>query len=218
MQHSFTHTHIHTHATLSVKNVYINLKMYILDYKGNTKTHAPLRKPVKSPEQRPENLRSSDLQFPTTLNSLRRDQPDKTYSRKSSQNLASSFVRLPMKYTDFIRSLPRKVPRKTENTIPPGMICVSGTWNKASRKWIRTMEANRSSSSEVDLKNDERKTKTSKRNTRKQKRKMISSRSISKEKHNIYDRYDETDTEFETGGQNGTRMSFSEFRELQTHG
>lgn len=210
MQHSFTqHTQ---HTALSIKNVYINFEIYIIDHEGNTKTHVPLRKPEKSSEQRPENPRSFDSQFPTTPNSLRRDQPVKTYSGNSSQHLASSFVRLPMKYTDFVRSLPRRVPRKTESTttIPPGMTCVSGYWNKASRKWIRRVD--RSSSSQVELKNDERKMKTSKRNTRKQKRKMISSRSMSTEKCNIYNRYDETDTEFETGGQDGKRMSFSEFR------
>jgi len=178
--------------------------MAVLDFEGNAKTHVPLREPKKSPEQRSENLSSPDLDFPTITNSLRRDEAIKTYPGKTSLHLALPFARSSIK---FMQKLPN-VSRKSENIpIPTGMTCVHGYWNKALQKWITYRDS--SSQEELETQDAKSKRKLAKK-TRKRKKKIMS-RSTWKQKYDVYDRYDETDTEFETGGRDGKRMSFREF-------
>jgi len=187
--------------------------MAVLDFEGNAKTRVPLREPEKSPEQRSENLSSPDLHFPTITNSLRRDEPIKTYPGKTSLHLASPFARSSIKYIEFMQKLPN-VSRKTENIpIPPGMTCVYGYWNKALQKWITYRDS--SSQEELETQDANSKRRLAKERRKRKKKKMIMSRSAWKQKYDVYDRYDETDTEFETGGRDGKRMSFREFHHKQ---
>lgn len=167
--------------------------LLVLVHETNAKTNVALRKSEQSSKQIPENYNLS-IQFPT--NNLRRDQSAKTYPGKKFQNSSSSSW-TSIKFIDIMQKLDN-VPRKKESSsIPPEMTCVSGYWNKALRKWITYAE----SSSQNELNNGKRKAKTSKRNTKRSRRK----------KNDIYTAIDETDNEFETGGQNGKRMSFREF-------
>ncbi|XP_024890006.1 uncharacterized protein LOC112466243 [Temnothorax curvispinosus] len=159
-------------------------------FQNNAQTHVSLRNPEKISKQKPENF-SPYLQ-------LRRDQSVKTYPGKKFRHSVSS---LWSPINDFYRKHPNllsNLPRKTESiSIPPGMICVKGYWDKTLRKWIRYEE------SSSQNKNGKCKTKINKRNTKKVTR---------KQKYNVYDTTkDETDHEFETGGQDGKRMTFREF-------
>lgn len=156
------------------------------------KTHIPLRKPEKSLKEKPENF-NFPAQFPTT-NSLHRDRFVKTYPGMTSRHLAS-FAQTPK--LDFMQKYPN-IPKRRESSpkIPPGMTCVSGYWDKTLQKW----KMHRENSSQNELKNGKRKTKASKKNTKK---------FVRKQKYDVY--VDEVDSEFETGGQNGKRMSFREF-------
>ncbi|XP_071640359.1 uncharacterized protein [Temnothorax longispinosus] len=158
-------------------------------FQNNAQTHVSLRNPEKISKQKPENF-SPYLQ-------LRRDQSVKTYPGKKSRHSVSS---LWSPIDDFYRKHPNllsNLPRKTESiSIPPGMICVRGYWDKTLRKWIRRYEESSSQN-----KNGKCKTKINKRNTKKVTRKQ-----------NVYDTTkDETDHEFETGGRDGKRMTFREF-------
>jgi len=199
--------------TLSLPHLFkmctiIHKKIAVLDFEGNAKTRVSLREPEKSLEQRSENLSSPDLHFPTITNSLRRDEPVKTYPGKT----ASPFAESSIKFTEFMQKLPN-VSRKTENiSIPPGMTCVYGYWNKALRKWITYRDS--SSQEELETQDANSKRRLAKE-TRKRKKKKMMSRSAWKQKYDVYDRYDETDTEFETGGRDGKRMSFREFYHKQ---
>ncbi|XP_077257494.1 uncharacterized protein LOC143894742 [Temnothorax americanus] len=155
-------------------------------FQNNAQTHVSLRNPEKISKQKPENL-SPHIQ-------LRRDQSVKTYPGKKSS------LWLPI--DDFNRKLPNlfsNLPRKTESiSIPPGMICVRGYWDKTLRKWERSYEESSSQN-----KNGKCKTKINKRNTKKVTR---------KQKYNVYDTTkDETDHEFETDGRDGKRMTLREF-------
>ncbi|XP_018312951.1 uncharacterized protein [Mycetomoellerius zeteki] len=189
----------------------------IFDYEGNEKGHVSLQKSEVSPKQTSENISFPDLQFVTNF---RRDQPVKTYSRnsrKTSPHFTLSFELSPIKLMSWLQPRHPNAFRKTENTSTPPGICVSQYRNKNDKK----RKTYRSSSSEEELKNDKRKMKTSKRNMRNQKRKIREAsqemktkrafQSTSKQKYDIYDIYDEKDTEFETGGRDGKRMSFREF-------
>lgn len=139
------------------------LKIAVSD-KGNAKNkYVPLRKPEKNPKEKPE---SFPIKIPTTTNSLHRDQSIETYPKKTSRHLPSPSVQTPIQL-DFMQKL--SDPWEIENTlIPPGMACVTGYWNKVLRKWVTY----RDSSAEKELENGKRETKTSKRNTRKQKKKL----------------------------------------------
>ncbi|KYN12973.1 PREDICTED: uncharacterized protein LOC108766950 [Trachymyrmex cornetzi] len=192
----------------------------IFDYEGNEKAHVSLQKLEISPKQTSENI-----SFLETTN-FRRDQSVKTYSRnprKTSPHFRLSFELSPIRLMSWLKPKLPNASRKTESTsIPPGK-CISQYRNKNNKKW----KTYRSNSSEEELKNDKRKMKINKRNMRNQKRKVREAskrmktkrafQSTSKQKYNIYDIYDETDIEFETGGRDGKRMSFREFCRSQTN-
>lgn len=172
--------------------------MLVLEYPTNAKTYVPLRKPERNSKQKPENY---NLQFPT--NNLLWNQSAKTYSQKRFQTLTQKSI----KVIDFMQKVDNVLKRKESSSIPPGMTCVSGYWNKTLQKWLTYTE---SSSSQNKLENGKRKAKTSKKTMESQSKKIMKSRR--KQKNDIYSAItDETDSEFETGGQNGKRMSFREF-------
>ncbi|KYN42228.1 hypothetical protein ALC56_03366 [Trachymyrmex septentrionalis] len=190
----------------------------IFDYEGNEKAHVSLQKLEINSKQISENISFPDLQFDTI--NFCRDQPIKTYSRnsrKTSPHFTLSFELSPIKLMSWLKPKLPNASRKTESTSTPPKICVSQYRNKYDKKW----KTYRGNFSEEELKNDKREIKISKRNMRNQKRKVTEAskrmktkrafQSTLKQKYDIYDIYNETDIEFETGGRDGKRMSFREF-------
>ncbi|XP_011700866.1 PREDICTED: uncharacterized protein LOC105457727 [Wasmannia auropunctata] len=114
----------------------------IFDNKGNAEIHVSLRESEKSPKQKSEKFATfkSHSKFPRITNSLRQNQPVKTYLGKVSRHSELSVTQSslsPINYTDFMRRLP-DIPKEIESPIPPGMIRCYGYYNKALRKCILT--------------------------------------------------------------------------------
>lgn len=128
-----------------------------------------------------------------------------------SQYLAPSSARVPVKEYDseFLRKFPDISPKFESLPIPPGMICIRGCSDRVSQKWVTYVD---DPSKSENKKDNARQTKAQKRSKRKQKERTIMLQSARNET-NVFDTEDEIDVEFETGGRDGNRMSFSEFRQ-----
>ncbi|XP_070169304.1 uncharacterized protein [Polyergus mexicanus] len=135
--------------------------------------------------------------------------------KEISQYLAPSSVRVPIKEydTEFLRKFPDIPPKFESLPVPPGMICIRGHSDRVSQKWVTYVD---DPSKSGNKKANVRQTKARTRGKRKQKVRTIMLRSPRNET-NVFDIEDEIDAEFESGGQDGKRMSLSEFRQKRKH-
>lgn len=121
--------------------------------------------------------------------------------------LASCSARVIYKQSDFLRKHPDVPPKFESPPHLPGSICIRGYSNRETKKWVTNVTYYPKEETKV------RQTKTSKRNKRKQKKRTVTLKSVNtlNETTTVYDVDDEIDVEFETGGRDGKRISFSEF-------
>lgn len=183
--------------------------MFVLDCESNATTR------VSEESPKSENFMFPKRYSPTTTDSLHRNQFVKTYSRKISRHSSSSpstSIKL-----DLMRKLPNVFRKRESSPIPPGMVCEIGSLRNLGRssgnlrQWIIHRKSSSQNKRGNDKKREEkintlenikRKTKTTKRNMKK---------FIRKQKYDAYDLIDKIDNEFETGGQDGKRISFRDF-------
>lgn len=182
------------------------------------KTYPAPPKRKRSPKQRLRNF-AFRVQFPTETSDLLWDEFVAKFHDEITQYLASPSTRAPAKQTDSARDLPDVAyPRLRIDPLPPGMKCVSERYDRATRRWINCDDPERASGSkrknaerQNEPETDGRGRKARGRNARKRDRKEVALRFARKRKADVYDQSDETDAEFETGGQNKKRISFREF-------
>lgn len=127
-------------------------------------------------------------------------------NREEFPHLAPSSAQKPVKKyeSEFLRKFPDIPPKFEDVPIPPGMICIHGYSDRNSQKWRTYVESNE--------KDDVRQTKADKKGKRKRKERTLPVW----DKTDVYHPFNETvDVEFETGGIDGKRISFSEFRQNQ---
>lgn len=108
--------------------------------------------------------------------------------------------------SEFLSKYP-DIPTKFESSSDsPNAICSQGYSTRDSQKWVRIEYPRKSQNKKVKLRQTKSDRKRGKRKERTKTREPSRRRTV-------YDLEDETDIEFERGGQDGKRLSLSEFRQ-----
>lgn len=182
------------------------------------KTYPAPPKLKGSPEWRPKNF-TFRIRFPTETSDLLWDEFVDKFRNEIPQYLASPSKRTPLKLTDSMRGLPNvSYSKQRIDPLPSGMKCISRRYDRVTREWITCSESELANEFERENferqnkpKTDRRETKIRTRKTRKRERKQATWKSMQEQKVDVYDQYDETDIEFETGGRDKKRISFRKF-------
>ncbi|EFN73966.1 hypothetical protein EAG_05210 [Camponotus floridanus] len=140
----------------------------------------------------------SDLLWQEFVNKNHKEMPE---------YLASCSAQVIYKQSDFLHKHPDIPPKFESPPHLPGSVCIRGYSTRETKKWITNVTYYPKEETKV------RQTKTRKRNKKKQKKRTVTLKSMNtlNETTTVYDVDDEMDVEFETGGRDGKRMSFSEF-------
>ncbi|XP_014484641.1 PREDICTED: uncharacterized protein LOC106749559 [Dinoponera quadriceps] len=191
----------------------------IFHHEKDVKTYSAPPKRKKSPERTSKNF-SFPLRFLTATSDLLWDEFVDKFRDEISQYLAPSFARVPVELTDSACLPNVDLDRLRVKLVPPGMKfyrseIVTDSSTLCTNSELEDGYERENAKRRTELETDGRGTKTRRRKMRKRKRKgaipgeeLIP---IQKRKADIYDQFDETDIEFETGGPNKKRISFRTF-------
>lgn len=135
----------------------------------------------------------------------------KHYGKTSHYLVPRSVSKQIYKKTNCVSELPNVFKRLESDPISADMECIRGYRNKDSRKWVSS-KIKRNLNHKIQLRKDESRTQK-KRKYKKRKEETLSS--AQRQRIDTYDQLDEMDIEFETGGKDNKRISYSEFRQKQ---
>ncbi|XP_050462843.1 uncharacterized protein LOC126857449 [Cataglyphis hispanica] len=189
-------------------------EVILVNRTNNVKTYCP-KDSVKKKSQSSLKIYWSAIYPPGyfSMSDLLWEEFVKKNREEISQYLApSSSARVPVKKYDseFLRKFPDISPKFEGLPVLPGMTCIRGYSDRISQKWVTYIDKPSKSENKKD---NARQTKARKRSKRKQRERAIMLQSARNETNSVFDTEDEIDVEFETGGRDGNRMSFSEFRQ-----